>query len=305
MKTFTKTALAASIMFLSGIASANNMYIDVGNNAYDSNGGGHIADADTTTGVFDEFGFSQILATSIYDFSDGSALGSFYDTNISSELSFAGLPAAGASLGGPNVSLIMPLCGSGQCDLDALSPLVPPLSSDNEGFLNTWELLVEYHFDGTLTAGGPVYTGGSFNVLFNSFINNADDRQVLGGTLTGSQLQAANLNLFFDITFAEAGWLFIEDNAGSGTFTDAAEGVARGDAGGSYDKLVLDTNVNPPIPNANQLLLVVDGGLNPNAIRQTTLDGSVTSSIPEPSTIAMLGLGLLGLGARARRRNKN
>ncbi len=311
MKKLTKTTLAASILLLSGAASANDMYIDVGSNTYDFNDASafptlQALDADSTTGTFSEFGFSQILATSIYDMTDGTPQGSFYDTNITSELNFAGVPTSGTALdGSTTVNLTMPICGA-QCDIDALSPLTPPIfGNDGEGFGLTWDLQLEYHFDGILTAGGPVYTGGFFDVFFNDIANDANDRQVLGGTLTGSQLQAANLNLFFDITMAEAGWLFMEAIPDGGIFVDVADYVAAGDAGGSYANLTLDTNVNPPIPTSDQLLLVVDDAGTPNAIRQTTLDGSVTAAVPEPSTIAMMGLGLLGLGAAARRRTKN
>ncbi len=60
--------------------------------------------------------------------------------------------------------------------------------------------------------------------------------------------------------------------------------------------MALDTNVNPPFPTADQLLAfdvagnVVDvnnPGVIDHVIRQTTLDGSVTASIPEPSTLVL------------------
>ncbi|WP_421862757.1 PEP-CTERM sorting domain-containing protein [Motiliproteus sp.] len=295
MKKLTLATVAtASLLVSSGQALASDMYIDVGSNTYES--APNILDANSTTGIFNEFGFSQLLATSVYDFSDGSPLGAFYDTNIASELGFANVPAAGLALDGvTNVNLVSPNCAGGQCDIDALSPLVPPLGSDSEGFLLTWDLQLEYHFDGTLTPGGPVYTGGFVDVIFNDFNNDLNDRVVLTATLTGSDIQAANLNLFFDITFAEVGFLFIEQG---GTFVDAAAGIPTG----NYAEFILDTNVNPPIPTLDQLLLVVDDGGNPNAIRQTTLDGSVTAQIPEPGTLALFGLGLLGLGATARRK---
>lgn len=294
-----------------GSASAGSMYLDL---AAISGGAGYdvtipmvrTADANTTTGVFNEFGFNQLLATSIYDFSDGSIFGTFYDSNVSSELSAAGIPASGTAMdGSTSISLVMPNCPAGQCDINSLNPLVPPLGSDNEGFLTTWDLQVVYHFDGVLTAGGPTYTGGYFEVYFNSILDDVwsggsagvgnrigiagPQDLVIKGDLTGSTIQAANLDLFFDITYAKTGFLYIKNDA-TGLYRDAALGGAT---------LQLDTNVNPPIPEAKQLLLV-----GTNAIRQTTLDGSVTGHIPEPATIAMMGLGLLGLGAASRRRKQ-
>jgi hypothetical protein len=193
------------------------------------------------------------------------------------------------------VDLELPDCPAGQCDIDALSPLVPPLGSDNEGFLQTWDLQLEYFFEGTLLAGGPTYTDGYIKIFFNDLNDDTNDRLILEGDLTGSDLEVANLDLFFDITFAEAGWLWIEDD--NGVFVDAST---------SDSKLVIDTNVNPPIPTPDQLLAVdtTGDGVPDSAIRQTTLDGSATAFVPEPSTIALVGLGLLGFGAATRRRAK-
>ncbi|WP_333607884.1 PEP-CTERM sorting domain-containing protein [Arsukibacterium sp.] len=297
MKKLMQATLTAATLLLSAAASANWMYIDVGSNWYDDQDPANVSsngDADSKTGLFDEFGFSQLLATSIYDFSDGSIFGSFFDTNDAAILAGLGLPASGPSLGGPNVNLVLPNCPA-QCDIDALSPLIPPLldNQDGEGFLLTWRLLVDYYFTGTLTAAGPQFTGGYIRFFFDDRTALNNDRVVIEATLTGSNLTPANLDLFFDITFAETGFLWIDD--GSGNFKDAASGIATG----NFARLILDTNVNPPIPDPNELLLV-----GTNAIRQSTLDGSITATIPEPATIAILGLGLLGMGAAGRRQRK-
>lgn len=304
MKKMMLAMLTASSLLISSTASAAWMYIDVGSNTYDENRGfsdGFPAvparDADTTTGLFNEFGFNQIWTSSIYDFNDNSLLGDFFDTNITQELVDAGIPLTGISgnsLAGTPLSLIHPDCANGQCDIDALSPLAPPLNSDREGFLGSWDLQVLYKFNGQFTAGGPVFTDGFFEIYFNDFMNNANSRLVLKAELTGFNIEDTNLDLFFDITFAETGFLWI--NNGS-SFVDAAAGIPTGD----FARFQIDTNVNPPIPTPDQLLVVTAPDGSRNAIRQSTLDGSATASIPEPGSLAIIGLGLVGLGALRRR----
>lgn len=290
-----KTLLALAVgAVVSTPSFANNMYINLPSNNYDAVGGSY-TDSNTQTGVFNEFGFSQLLATSVYDLSDALVTGNFYDTNIPSELASLGIPRSGTAMDGSTfVSLALP--ASGNIDLDALSPLAPPLGSDNEGFLNSWELKIAYRFNGTLGSGGPSYTGGTFEVWFDDLSDDSNDRKVLGGTLMGSSISLANLNLFFDITFAESNFLFIEQG---GSFIDASDliGIVN------PNEFVLDTNVVPPIPTLNQLLSFTDLEGNRVAVRQTRLDGSITSQIPEPGTIALLGLGLFGLGMARRRRS--
>jgi hypothetical protein len=299
MKSLKLASITAAALLISSVASAADMYINLGTNSYDTGRFIGAPDADFATATFNEFGYSQLLATSVYDYSDLDIFGSFFDTNNIATLTGLGLPVAnGPTLAGGTGNLVLPDCAAGQCDIDALSPLVPPLASDNEGFLQTWDLQMEYTLIGTLVNDGPnsrpVYTGGTIDIFFNDLNNDLNDRLVLTLSLTGSDIQAANLNLFFDITFAEAGFLWIDN--GSGTFLDAAAGIGSG----NFARIVLDTNVNPPIPTPDELVLV-----GTNAIRQSTLDGSMTASIPEPASLTMLGLGLLGLAAAGRRQRKN
>lgn len=272
---------------------------------------------DGKTGGFYELGLTGTLATSVYTagLAPGSAV---IDTNRASVLAGLGFPASGVfdsvqkilNAGvGPNVGFSNSP-SAGQRNVDSLNPLATGLD-DTEGFNSTngWALTFDYLFTGTLTAGGPQFTGGDIRFFYTDLATNAV-QQILRVDVTGSNLNLANLDILGKVSFD-----FNNDgnqtNDCTTAFCQAFWNFQTGpenwfDLIGSGVELsfALDTNVNPPFPSLDQLTPGSDPS-NAYWLRQTTLDSSIRfNEIPEPGSLALVGMALLGLAGVAARRSR-
>lgn len=297
-----KLGLAVAIGSFATAAMAEPFFINIGKD------GGSAPDGDSITADINELGYSGTLATSFY-FGDPSVNGTpVVDTNILPVFGFT--PGAKTSINGTPVNL-KNVTSIAERNIDSLNPLATGID-DTEGFglgiSNGWTLTYSYTLQGqvNLAAGGVEFTSGFFDVFYQDLnaaggLNGAEI-QVAKILVTGSDVQAANLNIFGEVDYswcAPACGAFVEN-----FFNDSASGESFYNIWSSSVppptiNFVLDTNVNPPLPTASQLVQIPGGPL----VRQTTLDGSVTFAVPEPGTLALLGAGLFGAGA-LRRRNK-
>jgi hypothetical protein len=292
-------ALALVASLLAAPVFAQPIYIDIGTNF---GGNANKAAGATTTGWLEELQFNYNSWSTVVDTNNNLTIDAGDVITSTGGLKGSGFNNFAALFGNNSISSFLPQ------QFGAFGP-------SNNGYKNGWEL--SFGFDnlvGTIDAfGGVNWTSGTISFYATTDVSSCamanntacftrlfDMNVTTGGNIPSATILAGyltNFNTTDSFGSVVAGDLFNTFHNGSNkSFMDVHDELALTGQQQKFNFLV-DQNVA-----ALPAVTGYDAGTKTFTLARALHDGSLSFSVPEPTSVAVLGLGLLGLGFS--RRNK-
>jgi PEP-CTERM motif len=307
-----KALLAIATVAATGLAHATPFTINTGTD-FGANGS-------TNTSNINSLGFNFSEFTQVYDASGWNGTGfnsgtSVVLTNKQSVLNTYGFNTTPTStLSGNAITPTYPVMPEG-LDIDGISP-----GGDRNGFINgggdvfpgdyvsgAWGLAYEYQLNGVTSGSGIQYTSGSYDIFYLGQIG-ADPTvkklKVLTLNMNGAQLDLGNSAVSGTVSFDFTGMNATEEAFVKAFWND------KSPIGGTFFNITdpvkiywtANNNVAPPVATTDNLFATNAG--SPYYFRQGENNGTISFNVPEPGSIALVGLVLTGVAVASRRRKQ-
>jgi hypothetical protein len=300
MKKLTKLIGITTLLASSAAVNATPLYINAPSNILTD--GSVVGDTDTFTSLFNKMTLDSLVPTSKY-----------IDTNNNG------------------------FVDNGEYVVDMGSTTVAAFQfnntnlADDEALNTAWDLNVSWELygvavvtgDGTFNDISTEVLGGQFfagTLVFDLIdkINNTTTNSVMTIDVTGSQPNLGNsigFSIFGNLIQSATGFLFDQNG------TDMSTVLNNSGLPGTYISMAANTDISGTVvptdqgatfgnfaPSIQAMVNTFNGSTidsSTKILERTTVVGSVDiTQVPEPSSIAILGLSLLGFAGVARRKSK-